>query len=228
MIARLAFVLGLVVLGCSADRGDAEGERLDTSEAALEAAPASEETRYYAVVFGMEDGPNTAAGSHSFATYIRTSAARFDVTTISWLPASYRGTVCVDLFHLRCPPERGHVFTLEETLALGRNRRIAMWGPFEIRAELYERAVAQERRLKSGAIRYVANDFGLAQSAWPAINCVHALTNVLYFQRLGITWGIAASRDVVVQMLPWVVDRTPVPWVEQRLALPAFGIIHER
>jgi hypothetical protein len=90
--------------------------------------------------------------------------------TISWLPAT--GEVMP--YRLRSEP--GKNFTLQETFAIAaaQRDRVSMWGPFEINAERYERAVAQVRWLESGEVRYRAID---SFTRRPRVeHCVHAVT----------------------------------------------------
>src|SRR3954469_8416504 len=71
---------------------------------------------------------------------------RVNPATISWLPESGR----VHLFGV----ERGRNFTLDQTLALAcqSGKKVRSWGPYEISADLYRRALNRIRLLESGSV----------------------------------------------------------------------------
>jgi hypothetical protein len=102
--------------------------------------------RYFVVVWGYEAG-SSPTDSHTFATFYRgddLARGKVGPQTISWLPAT--GVVQPSTI------ERGKNFTLGETLALARRRgyRVGAFGPYEIAAENYPRALARIRLLNSG------------------------------------------------------------------------------
>ena len=228
----LALFVPVLAGGCSASDGYDEV----TSEVAAPLTATYKEHRYYLLMFGSEDASNTAAGSHSFATFAHVGVPTvgpveqtqlFEVLTISWLPRAFYGEVCVDLLHFRCPAEWGNNYSLGETLAFTRNRFVAMWGPLQIRQELYDRMLRQVQFLDSGRVFYSANDIGpryhdraLRHEWGGAINCIHAMTDALYFVRTGLNWGWSNSRIALRTMEPWIIDRgTPAEWIVPRLAL---------
>jgi hypothetical protein len=96
-----------------------------------------------------------------------------------------------------------------------------MWGPYRIRRTLYNQAVEQEARLKSGRVLYKAVDRWFRPGV--ASNCIHAVSDLGADNGLlesGQAAGDAASRQVVRHLGPWVTegDRTHA-WVAGRLGL---------
>src|SRR5438132_499827 len=83
--------------------------------------------KFYAIIFGQEDGKNRFCEAHAFATFvrIRLEAAGpeiVDQATISWLPAAGR-------VKLLKRAERGRNYTLEESFALLKpGHSVAQWG----------------------------------------------------------------------------------------------------
>src|SRR3954449_559449 len=82
----------------------------------LFAGTARGQDRFYAIVFGEQDGPNGFCECHSFATFVQvrlqgSGSEIADQATISWLPAAGR----VKLFK-RAEPGRN--YTLQESLAM--------------------------------------------------------------------------------------------------------------
>ncbi len=230
--------LSVVVGGCgSATVPEADSEPIGVPSAALPAVVGGAPFCNFALVFGFDDAAFSAAGSHSFVVYVRVGVPQsgpleqttsFEVETISWLPAAFSGRVCVDALHLRCHKEPGQRYDLKTMLAFARGHRLVMWGPLEISEFLYQRAMSQVRFLDSGDALYIANDLGTGlhrrafrRDPGGAINCIHAITDELSFERTGLNWGARASQLIAEQMLPFVVDRDPPDddWILDRLNL---------
>jgi len=140
--------------------------------------------RYFIIPFAYQDRENHPEFSHSFITVIRVFAdnkqpnltrglamrkyknREFEAFTISWLPRDFLTNphLCVfdgpgaRLFpkQNKCPISPGRNFTLAETikLAVDAKNAVAMWGPYEIRKEAFNRAVARKRLLDQGKIKY--------------------------------------------------------------------------
>src|ERR1051325_1300485 len=125
---------------------------------------------YYVLVFGGQRAyVNSPIKTHSWATFIHhTSEGRVQYFTISWLAASGN-------LKLLKPAEQGRNYTLEETLAYCRENRmeIAIWGPYQIKADLFDRAILQKARLDKGEALYKMFDSG--SPTGEVSNCVHAL-----------------------------------------------------
>ena len=75
-------------------------------------------------------------------------------------------------------PEQGRNFTTAESLAVCRreNMRVSVWGPYQIKDELFTRLREQAQELNGGAVKYKGTD-----TLYPsrvAMNCYHAIWNV--------------------------------------------------
>jgi hypothetical protein len=215
--------------------------------------------KYYAFILGYENqttshlSANDSAYSHTFATYVRARVVAgeapsiLDRVDISWLPAAFSGTVCVDAFHVSCPPEEGHNYELAETLGFARTMRdaqdgspvpyrLAAWGPYAVQPDLFARAKKQAAFLTSAyKPNYVANDLGLHfwsyrrgsndPSTWGrgptgANNCIHAVTDLVTFERTGLNWGINGSLAAINITRPFIAYRdTSAEWLAHELGL---------
>jgi hypothetical protein len=141
----------------------------------------------------------------------------FEAFTISWLPQDFaqNPNLCVfQGFGARLFPERntcttsvGRVFSLAETLRLGVNAKnaICMWGPYEIRQDGFDRAVARLHLLEGGSIKYRADD-RLTRKDRSAINCFHATANIYELYPNGglfgtgfNMWGINGTSRVLIE-----------------------------
>ena len=142
--------------------------------------------RHFVVVWGFEGaGP---AESHTFAAFYRgddLAAGNGHSATISWLPASG----ALRLIGI----ERGRNLSLGETLALAHRHhyRIASFGPYEISAETYARALARIRLLNSGKVSY-----GMLGGSQNVMNCSQAAGSINGPFSAGLSYGFAASRTV--------------------------------
>jgi hypothetical protein len=104
-----------------------------------------------------------------------------------------------------------------------------MWGPYRIGKELYDRALTQEERLRSGRVQYKAIDRNYRPQA---SNCIHALSDIDTdngFLHVGPEWGEAASRDVANYLRRWTINpEKTYPRVSERLDLRDFLIEGQR
>ncbi len=187
---------------------------------------------YFVLVFGSQRTPNEPNYSHSWATFVRVSyeeaprrGCRFEAHTISWLPAN----LVVRTLALHAEP--GHNFELHETVryALGNDERVSMWGPYQIGADLYVRAMKQIALLESGAVQYKAIDSGHRTDR--VSNCIHAVASVPDGYRVRAAsplWGETASYLITRRMMPFVVDDDPrkFRWVGSALGLDQYPIIY--
>lgn len=105
--------------------------------------------------------------------------------------------------------------------------RVSCWGPFQIRKELYERAVRQIARLQSGMVQYKAADIGYRPAA--ATNCIHAVSDIDSDNGLldtGGAYGEAASALVARHFERWMVGTGQThEWVYDRLNLRRYVIV---
>lgn len=161
--------------------------------------------RYFAVIFGYQGTPNRAVDSHTFAAFLTGEDLErgdvYDPATISWLPRT--GVVRP----LRKEPGRN--FSLSETIDIARRNRyeVRAFGPYEITADLYRRALRQIRFLESGAVEYKMIPGPLAGNA---INCIMAVSQIGGSLKTGAEWGFDASALVTQHLSPWMI-RYPYP-----------------
>jgi hypothetical protein len=204
----------------------------DISPAEPEDQQRVEEAReaYYMMVFDADGG--APRSSHTFATFVKATGKgskeeddQLEAHTISWMPES------LEIAVLRRTPEPGVNLDLSATLRWARwvGARISMWGPYRIGKELYDRALTQEERLRSGRVQYKAIDRNYRPQA---SNCIHALSDIDTdngFLHVGPEWGEAASRDVANYLRRWVINpEKTYPWVSERLELKDFLIEGQR
>ena len=191
--------------------------------------------RYFMIPFAYQDEGNHPEMSHSFITVIRVFAddkqpketpglmqgkyknREFEAFTISWLPADFleNPNLCVfkgpgaRLFASKnqCPISPGKNFNLADTikLAVDAKNAVAMWGPYEIRKEGFDRGVARKELLDKGEIKYRADD-RMFQKDKVAISCFHAMAGLdELFPKGGIfgsglkMWGFNGTARVLIE-----------------------------
>jgi hypothetical protein len=144
--------------------------------------------RYFVVIWAYQGHAPT--DSHSFASFYDgddLADGRVTPSTISWLPA----TGVVRPLQI----EQGRNFSLTETLAIAceGGKRVANWGPFEIKADLYRRALARIELLRSGKVAFSAVGFPPG-----AMNCIEAAGDIGHTRfHPGSSWGLGASEAIV-------------------------------
>lgn len=191
--------------------------------------------RYFIIPFAYENCGNDPAYSHSFISVIRVFAdgqqpqrtrglkqhvhrdREFEAFTISWLPADFLENPDLCVFNgvgsrifprlNQCPISPGANFTLKETIGLAANAKsaLAMWGPYEIRREAFDRGVKRKRLLDRGSIKYRADD-RLYRKEKIAINCFRAIAGLdeLYpngglFGTGFKMWGLNGTARVLIE-----------------------------
>lgn len=191
--------------------------------------------RYFIIPFAYQDRGNHPEFSHSFISVIRVFADKkqrkptaglatrkyknreFEAFTISWLPRDFLSNphLCVfdgpgsRLFpkNNKCPISPGRNFTLAETikLAVDAKNAVAMWGPYEIRKEAFDRVVKRKRLLDGGTIKYRADD-RLYRKDKVAISCFHAMAGLdELFPNGGLfgtgfmMWGFNGTARVLIE-----------------------------
>ena len=191
--------------------------------------------RYFIIPFAYENKENDPEFSHSFMTVIRGFAHgkapssdsefkrgtykgwNFEAFNVSWLPADFpqHPDLCVfsgpgsRLFAKwnRCPISPGGNFSLEQTLSLAANAKVAvgMWGPYEIAKPGFDLGVKRKRLLDTGTIKYRADD-RLYRKDQTAINCFHAMASLDEpFPNGGAfgtgfkMWGLNGTRRVLIE-----------------------------
>ena len=183
-------------------------------------AAARADDRHYMLIFAYQGTPVLPRTAHTFATFVRAAGDKdrvIETHTISWLPAS------LAVRPIRALPEPGRNLNLDETLKVAKsmNARIALWGPYRIDKELYERALKQIERLNRGAVSYKAVDAATRPDG--ALNCFHAVSDLDTERGLlatGTAFGEAASAMVASHLRRWIIqpDQTH-PWLIDRLGL---------
>ncbi len=196
----------------------------------LPRAAAADEA-YYMITFGSQMPIYFQANhTHSFAVFVRAhhdgsgQKCILESFAISWMPQSMQVRVG------KLQPEPGVNLDIYTTLnwALCDGQRVSRWGPFLIEKELYDRAVAQQAHLNSGAVRYKTVDTGY--TTFRVSNCIHALGDLLYDAprlRIGTpTWGQAGSYFITLHLGRWIIDpHTTHEWVMDALALSNYPIV---
>src|SRR5262249_20732060 len=112
--------------------------------------------------------------------------------------------------------------------ALGTGQHVSMWGPYQIKQELYCRALEQCKALKSGKMQYKVLDAGHFSSR--VCNCIHGVSSILGGSRLHVmspNFGDLASFYVLQRMRPWIIDCSHTEdWIVPALGLDCYPIIH--
>ena len=113
--------------------------------------------RYYMTLFGAQSDPYRTSHTHTWATFVRTTATSTGemptaIDTVSWMPATRA------IRPLAMNREPGVNLSLDATFEWVANfdGRVSSWGPFEIDADRYARFLARKADLESGSIAYRA------------------------------------------------------------------------
>jgi hypothetical protein len=179
---------------------------------------------YYMTIFSAQPESRDLRLTHSFATFVKASGTgdsakdyQTEFHTISWMPQSLNIVVA------RLRPEPGTNLDLPSSLrwAESRNCRVSMWGPYQIDKELYDRAIKQEARLRSGRVLYKSLDRRFRPGF--ASNCIHAVRDLdtdRGLLRSGQGRGDEASYQVAQHLRRWIIDPGQThAWVASRLDL---------
>jgi hypothetical protein len=157
------------------------------------------QNRYFLVVWGYQGAGNLPRDSHTFLSVYRgddLARGRVAPATISWFPAD-RGLRLVGV-------ERGHNFSLPETLAMAcqARKQVASWGPYEIPPALYQRVLVRIKLLESR--RTVFSALSLRPGSMNCIEAAGDITNKPFHPLM--SWGHRASRAVVRHLSPFFKD----------------------
>lgn len=154
--------------------------------------------RYFVVVWAYQGPDDDLTHAHTFTSFYRGLDLAKGIVrpaTISWLPASR----AVQPFGV----EKGHNFSLHQTLRMAcqAGRRIRAWGPYEIRSELYRRAMRRIELLKTAKVRYA-----MINALPKAMNCIAASGDITPKPlEAGVLWGEAASAEVAHHLSPYFI-----------------------
>jgi hypothetical protein len=180
---------------------------------------------HYVLVFAAQGHLNLPRHSHTWATFVKASGEgpdansyRLEAHTISWMPRA------LAIEPLRLQPEVGTNLDLAATFrwAQSLNLELFVWGPYQIDAELYARAMGRIAYLQGGHASYKAIDAGFAGPE--VMDCIHAvsdLTTGVPIVRFGTPgWGSVASGVVAHSYRPWIVNPWQThPWVAQGIGV---------
>ena len=163
--------------------------------------------RFFIIPFAYQNKKNEPEFSHSFITVIRVFAdnkqpeltpglptrayknRNFEAFNISWLPRDFMTNPHLCVFEgpgsrafpdkNKCPLSIGRNFSLEETIKLAANEKVAvaMWGPYEIAKAGFDLGVKRKELLDRGTIKYRADDREYRKKGI-AINCFHAMAGL--------------------------------------------------
>lgn len=126
--------------------------------------------RYFVTIFAGQTVPFEPRKTHTFVVVHRVGPEGvLEQSHISWFPQSRT------LRGLTLLPEPGINLTIEETFAHCRkyNMLVAVWGPYEIKPELYFYIDCRRKNLDSGSIKYKPTETFYPSSV--AVNCYHAI-----------------------------------------------------
>jgi hypothetical protein len=195
------------------------------------ARPVSAQDRHYLWIFSSQSEPKLPHLTHTWAVFAHVPCGcgprPFHAFTISWMPATLNIRT-----YAPCP-EPGVNLDLATTLRFvqGERERISAWGPYEISACLYERALKQKIRLESGVVTYRAIDPLIRNDN--ISDCVHAVSDIapeqsrlLYIE--SIFFGEAAGRRIAHVFRRRGLTCPPredLAWAEQALGMTCHPII---
>jgi hypothetical protein len=184
---------------------------------------------YYLIVYAAQRTPNVPRYTHTFATVVKAtgegkdrSKYKIEAHTISWIAKSKEVVLA------RTKPEPGINLSLQDSMRLAASfdEKVSMWGPFEIKKELYERALKQIGRLESGKVEYKAVDLRFRPET--AMNCIHAVCDLDADEGLletNTARGNEASRMVAVHLRRWMIKPEQThAWVSEWLGLEEFSV----
>lgn len=186
---------------------------------------------HFMIVFGSEEISLRVQHAHSFATFVKASGTGPDLDqyqlqwfTLSWVPA--KGDARLLTFR----SERGSNLELRETLdwaAYEEGAHISMWGPYQIDAELYERAACAFTALESGQVGYKVEVHERRRDR--ATNCIHVISDLGHnpaAKHLGNrSYGEPASYFATLALLPHILDPDQKhDWLVERLGLTEYPI----
>ncbi|QDU59225.1 hypothetical protein Pan216_00520 [Planctomycetes bacterium Pan216] len=207
---------------------------------------AEEKSRYYMVIFAYEGGTRLRPRAHCFASFLKTTPRdsrvhvsrklsdlrvttspprnqKVETKTISWYYTS-------EEMRMFSPPQRGVNRSLDWTLKFAAKHRLNVyqWGPYEIKPELYKRAIKQHDRLRNGHMLWSALDV-VGRSRGSACNCIHAIADIDTRHgrlRTGISVGRSASEKLATHLRPWIIEPSrQYDWLEAHLGIEKRPII---
>jgi hypothetical protein len=181
----------------------------------LAPTPLWADDHYYLAIFASDADSYRPTKTHCFATAIHLCNCRVETCTISWLPRS--GKIRPLL------PEPGRNFSLAETMAWSQEggMHVAVWGPYEIRKELFDRFVAWKAELDGPDYVYCGpSKFNPVPGTVDCANALVMLTRKGQAYHGIFGFGEAASAQIVEELSPCFLD----PCRPHREVLDLLGI----
>jgi hypothetical protein len=197
----------------------------------LQPGRAAAQERYYLWVFSSQSTPKLPRYTHTWATFAKVTdcgGKRYvEALTISWMPAN------LNIRPYALLPEAGTNLDLPTTLRFVHSQcqRISVWGPYEIDAPLYQKALAQKARLESGRVLYRSVDpLFRGQNI---SDCIHAVSDIDSVRpRLSYPvspfFGDAAGRRIAHALQRNCEARPPredLSWLEPALGMAGYPIV---
>jgi hypothetical protein len=198
--------------------------------------PSSPEVSYYVMVFASQSCPKVPRLTHTWATVVKVvdqgpgRPPAIEQHTISWMPAS------LQIRPWRCWVEAGVNLSLEHSLcwAVEEGQRVSLWGPYQLRPEVYSKFLIQKAFLESGQVGYQCVDT-IGEAAWngSGSNCIHAISDIDADHDRGHypvrRHGDAASEYLVKQLFEGGLLIGPPhtqDWLISALGVDRYPIVH--
>ena len=210
---RLAIVAVSILLAVAFAEAQDRTAAKDGAAPKIDAPGAS----YYLCLFSYETTPRRPQVAHSFAVFVKVEQQSLDVRTISWVPQN--NTIRL----LRRTGDPGMNLDLQHTLENARSlhARIFSTGAYQIKQELYDKAMQQIGKLACGQVLYKVLDFNDRPDR--AVNCIHAISDIDTARGLllvGTNYGRDASAMILEHLSPWIINRDKEhPWIIEKLGL---------
>ncbi len=190
----------------------------------IASSPCDAAERYYMLLFGSQPEPVAIKHTHTFASFIKATGEgndpskwKLELQDISWMPQSMRIRV------LAITPEPGVNLSVAASIRWAESvgSKTSMWGPFEVKKELYDMAVVRAKELNEKKLSYLCNDRRLRGAG--ATNCIHAVSDLDTTQPplpTGMQCGHEASETVYNHLKRFVLpEQDSNIWLCERLKL---------
>jgi hypothetical protein len=180
---------------------------------------------FYCIVFSHDSNPRRAAESHNFATFIKVEErAIVEQISINWGP--------IGEYRFGDGKVKGVNRTLKEALenAKSGGKVIKSFGPYKITPTAWDLAVKQKAYLDSGKVAYQVTDRVTALDlvdtpGIPAINCIHAITDIGGNLVTGGKFGEVAAAEIVdfYKRRGLIVDKSEFySWINKELEVDSY------
>jgi hypothetical protein len=186
--------------------------------------PESPGDRYYLLVFGSQTTPKLPRYTHTWVTAVRVGPGQpVEQHSISWMPA----TLDIHPWDFTIEPGVNLDLAASVRMALDKDERISLWGPYEVPPGVYRQLMIQKGFVESGAIGYQCIDtVGEAGETGKGSNCIHAISDAdSLFRRQAYPlayFGDAASEHILRQLV--LRGAVPDPEATHDELIPALGM----